>query len=461
MKTLYSKIAITTIVIMLISSLLSFFISNLYYQKTLKPLNDEKVTNIGLELVAFLNHHQQLNIDEYLHHIGDIGYQLYVTDGQNDHRFYGAEYRETNLPNTAVGQVLRGDIYHGISNFPITTFVTGFFANELKNSVGVQFEHGGHTYALFIRPDIKLLFSEMHIMFGWLLFGILVLSILFVLISTKYIVKPISKLNEATAIIADGRFGIQLNTSQKDEIGELSASFMKMARKLDKANEMRKEFISNISHDIQSPLSNIKGYLNLFKKKTLSAEERDYIHVVEGEVDRLSNLTNQLLLLSSIDTKKDLVNRSSFDISDQIKLVIKQNQWYLEEKGIMVSYALPPFQYTGDPSLLYSIWENLMTNAIKYSDENGEIDIRLEEKADSVHIHFQDDGIGLTNAEIERIFERLYRADISRNRAVKGTGLGLAIVQSIIELHDGKIFVESEKTKGTTFTIILPKNADL
>ncbi|MBN6885740.1 signal transduction histidine kinase [Cytobacillus horneckiae] len=460
MKTLYSKIALTIIAIMLVSSFVSFFVSNMYYQRTLKSQNDEKVTKLAEETSSFLNEHEQLNMDEYLDHIGSIGYQIYVTDGARFNQFYGADYREHNLPAHAVTEVLNGQVYHGISAFPHTTFVTGFFANELKNTVGIQFEHDGTVYAMFIRPDITLLFSEMHVMFAWLIVGILVLSILFVLISTKYIVKPISQLTDATAIIAIGKFGIQLNTSRKDEIGALSASFMKMASKLDKANEMRKEFISNISHDIQSPLSNIKGYMNLFKKRKLTPEERGYIEIVEGEVDRLSSLTNQLLLLSSIDSKKDLVNRATFDISEQIKLVIKQYQWHLEEKGMMVSYSLPPVKYSGDPSLLYSVWENLITNAIKYGNESGEISIHLETEMDHVTIEFQDDGEGISEREVERIFDRFYRSDTSRNREVKGTGLGLSIAQSVIDLHDGKMLVQSKKGEGTAFKVILPQKPD-
>lgn len=300
----------------------------------------------------------------------------------------------------------------------------------------------------------------MHMMFAWLLIGILLLSILFVFISTKYIVKPIRKLNEATTVIANGAYSIELPTNRKDEIGSLTQSFMKMTKKLEAANEMRKEFITNISHDIQSPLSNIKGYLHLFKEKKRTDEEMNQMTMMEEEVTRLSDLTNQLLLLSSIDYRKDMVNIVSFNMSEQLKLVIKQYQWHLEDKGMMLSYSLPDCMIEGDPSLLYSVWENLLTNSIKYGKENGDISIILKEEGGWIKVQIQDNGIGMNQEEMKKVFNRFYRSDLSRNRSIAGSGLGLSIVYSIVDLHQGEVRVESEEGEGTIFTIMLPKQSN-
>ncbi|WP_281202511.1 HAMP domain-containing sensor histidine kinase [Cytobacillus kochii] len=460
MKTLYSKIALTTICIMLLSSVISFILSNAYYQQSLKPKNDAKVTEMAKATITFMEENPQINKELYLTHISSFGYQIFVTDGLGEESFYGAEYREHNLSSAAVQQVLNGRIYHGINLFPHATFVTGFFANELKNTVGVPFTYQEREYALFLRPDISLLFSEMHMMFAWLLIGILLLSILFVFISTKYIVKPIRKLNEATTVIANGAYSIELPTNRKDEIGSLTQSFMKMTKKLEAANEMRKEFITNISHDIQSPLSNIKGYLHLFKEKKRTDEEMNQMTMMEEEVTRLSDLTNQLLLLSSIDYRKDMVNIVSFNMSEQLKLVIKQYQWHLEDKGMMLSYSLPDCMIEGDPSLLYSVWENLLTNSFKYGKENGDISIILKEERDWIKVQIQDNGIGMNQEEMKKVFNRFYRSDLSRNRSIAGSGLGLSIVYSIVDLHQGEVRVESEEGEGTIFTIMLPKQSN-
>nr|WP_040346892.1 HAMP domain-containing sensor histidine kinase [Neobacillus bataviensis] len=458
MKSLYSKFAFITIMIMIFSGIFSFLLSNIYYQVKLKQQNDAKITNFAFEISYFASKHPLISLEDYFDHIGAIGYQILLVSQEGDKQYFGSSFRVKDLPEAISANVLHGDVYHGVSQFPHKTFVTGFFANELKNSVGVPLKYQGRNYALFIRPDIKLMFNEMHILFGWLLIISILLSILLVLISTKYLVMPIRKLNQATTEIAEGNFSILLDIDRKDEIGHLAASFTTMAQKLAKVDTLRKELISNITHDIQSPLTNIKGYLNLLENNGKSEQEKQqYIQVIHSEVNRLSKMTKQLLLLSSIESKKDLMEMSTVDIAGQLKSVIHQYQWSILDKGIMMSYTLPDAVIKGDPSLLFSVWENLITNAIKYNQENGTIDIELAKTKSAIEVIVKDTGVGLDAKEAERIFDRFYRADPSRDRSVEGTGLGLSIVKSIVDMHHGKVDVSSQKGKGTTFTVILPK----
>ncbi|QCJ45234.1 HAMP domain-containing histidine kinase [Bacillus sp. S3] len=458
MKSLYSKFAFITIMIMVFSGLISFILSNSYYQVKLKEQNDEKITNFAFEIADFASKHPLISLEDYLDHIGAIGYQILLISQEGDKQYFGSSFRVKDLPIIISNNVLHGEVYHGVRQFPHKTFVTGFFANELKNSVGVPLSYQDKNYALFIRPDIKLMFNEMHVLFGWLLIISILLSILLVLIGTKYLVQPIRELNLATKEIADGNFSIMLDIDRNDELGHLAANFMTMAQKLAKVDILRKELISNITHDIQSPLTNIKGYLNLLESNGKSDQEKQqYIDVVHAEVNRLSNMTKQLLLLSSIESKKDLMEVSTIDVAGQLKSVIHQYQWRVIDKGIMMSYSLPDASVKGDASLLYSVWENLLTNAIKYNSENGTIDIEVFDTESQVEVIIKDTGIGLTENEKERIFDRFYRADSSRARSVEGTGLGLSIVKSIIDMHHGEINLTSQKGKGTTIIVNLPK----
>src|SRR5699024_7165249 len=138
----------------------------------------------------------------------------------------------------------------------------------------------------------------------------IVLSIVFVWISAKYLVNPISKLTTATHELSEGNFSIKLDIDRKDEIGELAKSFTHMAEQLEKLDEMKNEFIGNITHDIQSPLSNIKGYSHLLDKDTLSEHEKSqYVSIINKEINRLSSLTKQLLLLASLDQGEDLLKK--------------------------------------------------------------------------------------------------------------------------------------------------------
>ncbi|MDR6998390.1 HAMP domain-containing sensor histidine kinase [Neobacillus niacini] len=458
MKSLYSKFAITTILIMILSGVLSFIVSNHYYQVTLKKQNDEKITGFATKIAGFASKQKTIGLDDYFTHMGGIGYQILLIDSKGHKQFFGSAFRIKNLPDNVPEKVLNGEIYHGIRNFPKQTFITGFFANELANSVGVPFTYQNKPYAMFIRPDIKLMFNEMHILFGWLLLLTILLSIIMVLVSTNYLVKPIRKLNAATKEISEGNFSIKLDIDRSDELGDLAVSFTNMSRKLDKVEQLRRELISNISHDIQSPLTNIKGYLNFLDDQNLGKKEKtQYIQVVQSEVERLSTITKQLLLLASIESKKDLLKISRFNLAQQLKDVIHQYQWSIGDKGIMMSYSLPDTWINGDSSLLYSVWENLLTNAIKYNNENGNIDIDLIDSGSSIEVTFKDSGIGLEQVQLKRIFDRFYRADTSRTRSVEGTGLGLSIVWSIADLHHGKVEALSQKGKGTTIKVILPK----
>ncbi len=458
MKSLYSKFAFITIMIMVVSGIISFLLSNAYYQIKLKQQNDEKIMNFANEIADFASKHPSISLQDYFDHVGEIGYQVLLVNNDGDKEYFGSTFRKKNLPEGIPEKVLHGEVYHGIRTFPHKTFVTGFFANELKNSVGVAFEYKSKKYALFIRPDIKLMFNEMHILFGWLLIISILLSILFVLIGAKYLVNPIRKLNKATREIAEGNFSIKLDIDRSDELGNLAISFTRMSHKLAKVDALRKELITNISHDIQSPLTNIKGYLNLLENSEKTTQEKQqYLRVVQSEVNRLSSLTKQLLLLSTIESKKDLMEVSPIDIAGQLKAVIHQYEWSILKKEIMLSYSLPNAMVKGDPALLYSVWENLLTNAIKYNRENGSIDIELTESEGEVEVVFKDSGVGFDQKDLERIFDRFYRADSSRNRSIEGTGLGLSIVKSIVDMHQGKIDLTSEKGKGTTFTVVLPK----
>ncbi|SFA87216.1 MULTISPECIES: cell wall metabolism sensor histidine kinase WalK [unclassified Bacillus (in: firmicutes)] len=457
MKSLYVKFVVVTIGIMFLSGILAFFISNTYYQQKLKPFNDQKNTKIALDIAVFVENHPDVNLNEYLENISAIGYQIYLVDPLGKESYFGAPFRDNSLPSSTKQYVLNGDIYHGILHFPEHTFVTGFFANELKNSIGIPLTHNGKDFALFLRPDIKLLFNEMHLLFGWLLTLAITLSIVMVVFSTKYLVKPISRLTNATKSLANGNFNVVLDINRRDELGELSHSFLQMAKKLEQMDEMRKEFISNISHDIQSPLSNIKGYTNLLDNESMSLEERSqYVSIINGEIKRLSTLTKQLLLLASLDRNNELMVKKRFNVDQQIKELIRNYQWLISEKEIMISYTLPETSILGDPSLLNTIWDNLLSNAIKYNKPQGNIDISIVESKESIKVTFKDTGIGLDKTELGRIFERFYRADRARTRTIEGTGLGLSIVDTIVKLHDGNIIVHSKAEEGTTFVVELP-----
>lgn len=456
MKSLYSKFLLATILIMILSSLAGFLLTNIYYHQVTKSKNDAKNVTIAQSIIQHINEVPDLNLDHYLQTIGDVGYQIYLVDENNQSKFYGGNYRVKDLTDSTVQQVLDGKTYHGMRDFPRETFVTGFFANYLSNTVGVSFQYHHKKYALFLRPDIKLLFNEVHtIMGGWTLFmGII--SLVAMLFFAKLLIKPITELTKATKRIANEHFDTPLKIESKDEIGQLATSFNTMMGQLQENDQMRQEFISNVSHDFQSPLLNIQGYAGLLLSQSITDEERqNYAAIIQSETHRLSTLTKQLLLLTSLDQSSRKMERKTYSLDEQMKSTIQKYRWWLEEEGINLSMTLEPTLIKADMGLLENVWENLLTNAIKYNRKNGDIQVVLTSTEQAVTVHIQDTGIGMSDMTKKQLFERFYRGDDSRTK--DGTGLGLSIVEQIVHLHKGDIRVESQLDVGTTFIIILPK----
>jgi len=456
-KTLYSRIVLTTIAIMVISSFIAFVLSNLYYQYNLKPFNDQKVTAMANDIGNFYDSHPEIDIHEYLHHLGQLGYQFYLVNEQGKEWLYGGIFREQDLPLETVKQVLDGSVYHGIAEFPSGLFITGFFDNVLSNSIGIPLQVDGTPHALFIRPDITVQFGEMRIFFSIIMVIAILLSILLVGIITRFIVKPIVKLTEATQSVAQGQYNIELNVSRRDELGQLADRFSQMAKSLAQLEQMRQEFVSNVSHEIQSPLASIQGFSQTLQTKRLSEEQQQhYLSIIEAESRRMSQLSKQLLMLASLDKEENILEKTTFDVAEQIKQVLFHTEWSWRSKDLTIDMSLPSTYIYGDQQLLHQVWTNLITNSIKYTLAGGVISLRITEQNKHCRIEVSDSGIGIAQEHLPHIFNRFYRVDEARDRSEGSSGLGLSITQKIVELHGGRIHVTSEPGMGTTFTVTLP-----
>ncbi|MDE1446355.1 HAMP domain-containing sensor histidine kinase, partial [Bacillus licheniformis] len=166
-----------------------------------------------------------------------------------------------------------------------------FFDNVLIKTIGIPIRDNGHQYALFFRPNTEFQFGVFRIFFALILLLTIFITILLVLVSTRYIVNPITKLTQPTTQIAEGKYDIQLNTTLRDEIGELTNHFSRMAKNLEQLEAMRQEFVSNVSHEIQSPLASIQGFSKTLQSKKLSEDQRQhYLSIIEKESRRMSQL---------------------------------------------------------------------------------------------------------------------------------------------------------------------------
>lgn len=457
MRTLYVRIITMTMAIIIVSTLAAFLMTNSYYHNHLKPANDEKLTNIATQIGEILEDNPKEFIPEYLSRIAPLGYKVHLVDEQFNRSSYGEPFKSEEIDEKDLQTVLSGGEYHGIREYPWKPFIIGFFSNELKNSVGVPIEVEGEKLALFVRADTEIMFWEMRAFQAILFILMLALALLLIIISTRFIVQPLISLREATKKIAAGNYHIKLNVNRTDEIGRLASDFMTMSESLEQIEKKRQEFVSNVSHEIQSPLTSIQGFSQALQEEEFTEEERKhYLSIIEKESRRLSALSKQLLTLSMLDQEQVIQERIEFNLEEQLQDVINTTEWQWKEKNLSVKLDTPSVKIIGERKLLHQVWSNIMSNAIRYTEDGGEIRIKVKLDRSEVIVSFTDTGIGIDEEYLPRIFERFFIVDQARTRTKPSTGLGLSIVKKIIELHDGTIMVNSKRNEGTTFTITLP-----
>ena len=259
--------------------------------------------------------------------------------------------------------------------------------------------------------------------------------------------------------IAHGDFNVSVSMRERDPFPELAESINKMAHELGSMETMRQDFISNVSHEIQSPLTSISGFAALLKNDTLpSLQRHHYIEIIESESKRLSKLSDNLLKLSALEADGKSLKKHEYRLDKQLEHTTLMLEPHWMEKNINVEAELQKVNYFGDEELLSQVWINLLHNSIKFTPEKGSITIALTSDAGQVVCRISDTGKGISAEDKAHIFERFYKADKSRDRSLGGSGLGLSLVKKIVELHGGTVSVESEPEKGSNFTVLLPNN---
>lgn len=269
---------------------------------------------------------------------------------------------------------------------------------------------------------------------------------------------------QAMKMMAEGNFNIDFSfylTQFRDRDNhpyyKIVESINHMATKLGEMEEMRQEFISNVSHEIQSPLTSISGFAHALKNEDLSPEERKhYLQIIEMESKRLSKLSENLLKLTSLESEHLSLERKSYRLDHQLRRIILANEPQWAEKEINMDISLENIVVIADEELMDQVWTNLIHNSIKFTPKAGTITIKaFQADKSQLIVKIIDTGIGMEKDELMHIFERFYKADKSRNRYGGGSGLGLSIVKKIIDLHQGEIQVHSELEKGTEITVTL------
>lgn len=454
---LLQRFILYTFMIICMSIFIGFISSNILYVAFVKEQMNNRYLDIAEQLAEQMEKHEttlQASSD-FLQTMSYLGYQIALVKEDGQQIIFGEPFHNSELNEQMHSIFKEEDAYHGIKSFKNSYLMMSHFANDIQNTVGTQLELEGEEYALFLRSNNTSFFTEFHLIILGFIFAVFICSIIGILLVSRKLTRSLSELTSATQEIANHNFNYPLMINRKDEIGKLADSFRMMQQKLANTEETRKKFVNNVSHDFQSPLLNIQGYSELLDKEISSVEGKNYNKTIQIEAKRLSNLTKQLLILTSIDQRTYPINKKLVRVDEQLHQVVHSMLWRIEDKGLEIKIDLYPVTIFGDRSLLMNAWENLIGNAIKYNRQYGEISIQSFEENSQVVVKIKDTGIGMEEQAMEKIFERFYRVDKARNK--DGMGLGLSIVQEVLAYHDAVIEIESEINKGATFTIIFPK----
>jgi len=273
---------------------------------------------------------------------------------------------------------------------------------------------------------------------------------------TRSLVKPIEQLKDATYKISKGNFDIEIPPSNNSTFDKLINNFNRMVKELKSIETLKSSFVSDVSHDFKTPLSIVQSYSKILRRPNLSKETREkYEQILDNNIQKLINLTTNILSLSKLENQQIVLNKEKFLIDEQIRqcIVALEPEW--SKKNIDFELNLEKTEFCWSKSLMESVWSNLISNAIKYSNNKDKITITTQSEDDKIVVIISDTGIGMDSETQKHIFKKFYRGDSSRSAS--GSGLGLSIVNKVVNLCKGTITVESEIKKGSTFTVILPK----
>ncbi len=332
----------------------------------------------------------------------------------------------------------------------------------------------GTPGSVFIVTSVGELVPQVKQMFRNMMFAMLILLILIAVLLSLWIyraiLRPIGELKKATNEIKEGNLEYELKIKEKDEIGQLCLDFEEMRQRLkDNAEEKlqydreNKELIRNISHDLKTPITAIKGYAEGIMDGVASSPERldKYIRTIYNKANDMDKLIDELTFYSKIDTNKIPYTFSKININQYFQDCVEELGVELEAKNIDLGF----FDYTeeqvtviADVEQLKRVINNIISNSVKYLDKKrGIINIRLKDDGDFVQIEIEDNGKGIAPRDLPNIFERFYRTDSSRNSSKGGSGIGLSIVRKIVEDHGGRIWATSKESIGTVMHIALRK----
>lgn len=422
-KNLQTRLILFTIWIATFSSIFSLFISYCFFGNSIVNTMKQNQTKIA-ENIIMLHEETDFPLEKIISIDFSKEYQISVV---NDISKYKNLAKEGNF------------IYSEDSFMP---------------SISTIISMDGKYVIISNKPKSNLFFYIMINSLLALLFTLIFISIIVTMFSKRFLM-PIRNLNYATGEVSKGNFKIQLPIPNDFEMGALTAKFNTMVKELNSIETLRNDFINNVSHEIKTPIATIHGFSNLLKDDSLSNEEKnEYLDIIINETTRVSSLTTNILKLTKLETQEIITDKTTFSLDEQLRHSILLLQKDISEKNLDLHINLDKVEIHSNEDLLQQVWINLISNAIKFTPQNGKITIELMDTEDTIIVKIIDNGIGMKSENLNRIFDKFYQEDSSHSS--QGNGLGLPLVKRIVDLCSGTIRVKSILGEGSSFTVELP-----
>lgn len=470
-KSLYSKLVLVILILLL--SLMSvvgafltneirvFFLNDFYdqmktvfeNQKLVDDLyNASNQTDAPQKMADIIHTHSgQLGIDSRSRN-------YYILDGNSGNVLMGSDANVTTLEATP-------NILTAIAGKE--GYISDF--NTTYTDVAIPIKGKSTSYIVYIKDNksnVKELSSALFlIILQALLIGFLI-SVFLSLLLARTIVKPIQNLTHAAERVADGDFTQNPTSDSKDEIGVLTNTFNNMATQLQttlndlkKSESMRREFVANVSHELRTPITSIRSYAEtLYDDEDMPKDtEKEFLGVIVNESDRMTNLVSDLLTLSRFDAGSYQFHFDTFSPDRSVKDIYTAMALEAKKRNQNLTIEIDDLpRISGDKSRIEQVLINMVSNAIKYTPNGGNIAITAGSSDDEIWISVKDNGIGIPEEDVPKVFDRFYRVDKARSRESGGTGLGLSIANEIVNRHNGKLELSSKPGEGTEIIMRLP-----
>lgn len=376
-------------------------------------------------------------------------------------RVFASTDREFLVPEKYAEKVLSGETVTGNS-------VVGGRSTKLNYIIGIPMEQSGQIIGGIFYFFPSGLGGSTVEKFSKTLFVTLIvamlLSLVLIYFEARHISKPLKEINTAALEIASGKFDKRVQVTSKDEVAQLSSSFNHMADSLTHLEEMRQSFVSDISHELRTPMTSISGFVEGILDGTIPKEkEKEYLEIVRDEATRLAKLTSEMFEMTKMNSPEYKLSVQKFDVNEAIRRCIIGAEEKLSAKNLEVSvdFKNDAENVLADPDSIKRVIINLFDNAVKFSHPENVVEVKVYEKGKKVIIDFVNYGTGIAKEDLPHIFDRFYKSDKSRGKDKTGAGLGLSFVKNILNLHGQSITVTSDPCDDdkmkTVFSFTLEK----